>query len=102
MSLKRLVKRVAKTLTPKPLRRIVDKSLESFLDPKAGLKDAKRVGKSIVRAPGKWVKPKMPEQTKATVFQQEDEERTKQRVRSRTAARRGARSSSMLSDDLGG
>ena len=76
----------------------VTKEATKSANPKYGMK----LGKKHFRAVGRKFKPKMPEQTKAPVIQKEDEARTKRGAMSRLAARRGARSSSMLSDNLGG
>jgi len=95
---RKAIKKVVDTVTPKPLRRVVYQGIETFIDPKAAIKKAKKQTKSIVKAPGKWLKPKMPTQT---VAEQPDTEEIRKVNARRLAGRRGSRSSSALSNTLG-
>jgi len=93
LNLKKKVKRVARKITPKPLRSALDKGI-SFLE--KPYKYSKKVAKSVIRAPGKWIKPKMPGDP--AVIQETDEELVGLTGKRRTARRRGSRSNSMLSN----
>jgi len=97
MGLRSKLKKLAKKLTPKPLRRIAGQAFDTMFDPKAAFKTAKKQTKSTIRAPGKWMKPKMPEAP--AVIEQPDEEELRRSNARRLAGRRGARSNSVLSDN---
>ena len=99
MGLRKALKRAVKKLTPKPLRRITGQVFDTMFDPKASFKTAKKQTKSTIRAPGKWMKPKMPEAP--AVIEQPDEEELRKANARRLAGRRGARSNSVLSSTLG-